>query len=114
MQPNDSQSVPVIQEKPIVEKKKREPTTDETTTGTGPNKFPPAQQSKTGWRPGHLFRSLFPPQVGEARDRAAGLDSECRSVAFHGYSRGNRGHRIRFCRLASLANYLVEKRPLVP
>ena len=62
VKPNDSQSVPVIHEKPIVEKKKREPTRDETTTGTGPNKFQPAQQSETGWRPGHLFRSLFPPK----------------------------------------------------
>jgi hypothetical protein len=54
------ESPPVDDNKPAVEEKNSEPTPDKPGTGAGPNKVQPAQQPKTGWRPGDLLRQLFP------------------------------------------------------
>lgn len=55
-------SVSVDDDEPAVEEMKSETESDKPTTGTGPNKFQPLQLPKTGWRPGDLLRSLFPPK----------------------------------------------------
>jgi hypothetical protein len=58
-----TESVPVDDDEPAVEEKTSETESDKPVTGTGPNKFQPLQLPKTGWRPGDLLRSLFPPKT---------------------------------------------------
>jgi len=61
--PSVAQSAPAPDDKPVVDEQESEPASDKPTTGTGPNKFRPMQQSKPGWRPGDLLRQLFPPKT---------------------------------------------------
>jgi hypothetical protein len=60
----DARSVSVDDDKPVVEEE-AEPEPDKPITGTGPNKFQPLKLPKTGWRPGDLLRSLFPPKTAK-------------------------------------------------
>ena len=56
---------PVVDEnddKSVVEEKTNEPAAGKPTTGSAPNKFQPAPQHRTGWRPGDLLRPLFQPK----------------------------------------------------
>ena len=74
----DVQLAAVDDEEPVVEEKQSEPKTDKPTTGTGPNKFQPAQLPKLSWRPDDLLRQLFPPKkvkpTTEPQDSTSGVD----------------------------------------
>jgi len=63
--PSVAQSAPAPDDKPVVDEQESEPASDKPTTGTGPNKFRPMQQSRPGWRPGDLLRQLFPPKTAK-------------------------------------------------
>lgn len=58
-----TESVPVDDDEPAIEEKTSESESEKPATGTGPNKFQPLRLPKTGWRPGDLLRSLFPPKT---------------------------------------------------